>query len=160
MRNLIYLPKMCIRDRGTVTLSIGVGRGGETLREGMDMAAQALDMALGRGGDQAAVKTEDGFAFYGGVSRSVEKRSKVKSRIIASALKDLIEQCEEVFIMGHKRSDLDCVGAAVGMLRFCKMCKKSASVVVNRRQSFAANLIREFEKAGFGDDFILSLIHI
>ena len=119
-------------EQGTVTLSIGVGRGG----------------------DQAAVKTEDGFAFYGGVSRSVEKRSKVKSRIIASALKDLIEQCEEVFIMGHKRSDLDCVGAAVGMLRFCKMCKKPASVVVNRRQSFAANLIREFEKAGFGDDFI------
>lgn len=141
-------------EQGTVTLSIGVGRGGETLCEGMDMAAQALDMALGRGGDQAAVKTEDGFAFYGGVSRSVEKRSKVKSRIIASALKDLIEQCEEVFIMGHKRSDLDCVGAAVGMLRFCKMCKKPASVVVNRRQSFAANLIREFEKAGFGDDFI------
>ena len=141
-------------EQGTVTLSIGVGRGGETLREGMDMAAQALDMALGRGGDQAAVKTEDGFAFYGGVSRSVEKRSKVKSRIIASALKDLIAQCEDVFIMGHKRSDLDCVGAAVGMLRFCKMCKKPASIVVNRRQSFAANLIREFEKAGFGDDFI------
>ena len=74
-------------EAGTVTLSIGVGRLAATLREGEAMAVQALDMALGRGGDQAAVKSAEGFEFYGGVSRSVEKRSKVKSRIIASAIK-------------------------------------------------------------------------
>ena len=88
--------------------------------------------------------------FYGGVSRSVEKRSKVKSRIIASALKDLIAQCEDVFIMGHKRSDLDCVGAAAGHASLLQNVQKPASIVVNRRQSFAANLIREFEKQVLG----------
>ena len=75
-----------------VTLSIGVGRGGDTLRQCEEMARQSLDMALGRGGDQAAVKTPEGFAFYGGVSRSVEKRSRVKSRIVAKALEAPIRQ--------------------------------------------------------------------
>ena len=98
-------------ENAAVTLSIGVGRLAPTLQEGYEMAAQALDMALGRGGDQAAVKSKDGFDFYGGVSRSVEKRSKVKSRIIAAALKDLIAQSSDVMIMGHKASDLDAVGA-------------------------------------------------
>lgn len=86
-------------EAGTVTLSIGVGRLAATLREGETMAVQALDMALGRGGDQAAVKSAEGFEFYGGVSRSVEKRSKVKSRIIASAIKDRSDGTE------RKRAD-------------------------------------------------------
>jgi len=141
-------------EAGTVTLSIGVGRLAATLREGEAMAVQALDMALGRGGDQAAVKSAEGFEFYGGVSRSVEKRSKVKSRIIASAIKDLMAQSESVLIMGHRASDLDALGSAVGMLRFAKLCGKPAAVVVNERQSLAANLIEEFRRAGCGDDFI------
>ena len=141
-------------EAGTVTLSIGVGRLAATLREGETMAVQALDMALGRGGDQAAVKSAEGFEFYGGVSRSVEKRSKVKSRIIASAIKDLMAQSESVLIMGHRASDLDALGSAVGMLRFAKLCGKPAAVVVNERQSLAANLIEEFRRAGCGDDFI------
>ena len=103
-----------------MTLSIGVGRGGESLKACQEMARQSLDMALGRGGDQAAVKTPDGFEFYGGVSRSVEKRSRVKSRILATALADLIRQADSVVIMGHRMSDLDCLGAAVGVLRICK----------------------------------------
>lgn len=141
-------------EPGTVTLSIGVGRLAPTLREGEAMAVQALDMALGRGGDQAAVKSAEGFAFYGGVSRSVEKRSKVKSRIIASAIRDLMAQSGSVLIMGHRASDLDALGAAVGMLRFAKLCGKPAAVVVNERQSLAANLVEEFRRAGCGEDFI------
>ncbi|MEG2923524.1 MAG: DHH family phosphoesterase [Oscillospiraceae bacterium] len=141
-------------ENTTVTLSIGVGRSGETLRDCENMAMQALDMALGRGGDQAAVKSADGFEFYGGVSRSVEKRSKVKSRIVATALRDLMQQCDSVLIMGHKMSDLDCVGSAIGMLRFCKICKKPAAIVINQRQSLAENLIKQFYNAGFGDDFV------
>ncbi len=141
-------------EPGTVTLSIGVGRLAQTLREGEAMAVQALDMALGRGGDQAAVKSAEGFAFYGGVSRSVEKRSKVKSRIIAAAIRDLMAQSGSVLIMGHRLSDLDALGSAVGMLRFAKLCGKPAAVVVNERQSLAANLIEEFRRAGFGEDFI------
>ena len=137
-----------------LSLSIGIGRGAKTLREAQDMAVQALDMAQGRGGDQAAEMTPDGFTFYGGVSHGVEKRSKVKSRIIASAIKDLMAQSESVLIMGHRASDLDALGSAVGMLRFAKLCGKPAAVVVNERQSLAANLIEEFRRAGCGDDFI------
>lgn len=141
-------------ENAAVTLSIGVGRLAPTLQEGYEMAVQALDMALGRGGDQAAVKSKEGFDFYGGVSRSVEKRSKVKSRIIAAALKDLIAQSSDVLIMGHKSSDLDAVGASIGMLRFCRICRKPACIVVNEERSLAANLIEEFRKAGRGTDFI------
>ncbi|MEG1074203.1 MAG: DHH family phosphoesterase [Ruthenibacterium sp.] len=138
----------------TVTLSIGVGRLGKTLHECEKMAVQALDMALGRGGDQVAVKSEDGFEFYGGVSRSVEKRSKVRSRIIATALKDLIAQSDSVLIMGHKMSDLDSIGAAVGVLRICEICQKPAAIVVEDRATLAQAILQEFASAGRADDFI------
>lgn len=137
-----------------VTLSIGVGRGGPSLKACQEMARQSLDMALGRGGDQAAVKTPDGFEFYGGVSRSVEKRSRVKSRILATALADLIRQADSVVIMGHRMSDLDCLGAAVGVLRICKGLDAPAVIAVRREATLAANLIQQFEAAGLGEDFI------
>ncbi len=137
-----------------LTLSIGVGRGGGSLKECQQMAQQSLDMALGRGGDQAAVKTPDGFAFYGGVTRSVEKRSRVKSRILANALVDLIRQSESVVIMGHRMSDLDALGAAIGVLRICKGLDVPAVIAVRRKATLAENLIQVFEDAGFADDFI------
>lgn len=137
-----------------LTLSIGVGRGGASLAECQEMARQALDMALGRGGDQAAVKMPDGFEFYGGVSRSVEKRSKVKSRMVANALADMIRQSDSVLIMGHRMSDLDSAGAAVGVLRICKICDVPAAVVLRREATLASPLLDEFERAGLGEDFI------
>ena len=85
---------------GLTTLSIGVGHGGKTLQECHQMARESIDIALGRGGDQAAVKTVDGFEFYGGISHGVEKRSHVRSRIIANALCDLIKRSDSVIIMG------------------------------------------------------------
>ncbi len=138
-------------DNAIVTLSIGVGRMAPTLAEGEKMAAQALDMALGRGGDQAAVRGRDGFTFYGGVSRSVEKRSKVRSRIISAAIRDLIAQAGNVLIMGHKMSDLDAIGAGIGMLRFARMCGRRAAVVVDQQRTLAGNLIDEFKAAGCED---------
>ena len=138
-------------DNAIVTLSIGVGRMAPTLAEGEKMAAQALDMALGRGGDQAAVKGKDGFTFYGGVSRSVEKRSKVRSRIISAAIRDLIAQAGNVLIMGHKMSDLDAIGAGIGMLRFARICGRRAAVVVDQQRTLAGNLIDEFKAAGCED---------
>lgn len=93
-----------VGERMSATLSIGIGRGGDTLRECEEMARQALDMALGRGGDQAAIKSKAGYEFYGGVSKSVEKRTRVRSRIIASALAELIDGSENVLIMGHQGS--------------------------------------------------------
>ena len=95
-----------------LSLSIGIGRGAKTLREAQDMAVQALDMAQGRGGDQAAEMTPDGFTFYGGVSHGVEKRSKVRSRIVADQLVKLIKEADHVVIMGHRMSDLDAIGSA------------------------------------------------
>ena len=102
---------------GLTTLSIGVGRGGKNLQECHQMARESIDIALGRGGDQAAVKTVDGFEFYGGISHGVEKRSHVRSRIISNALCDLIKRSDSVIIMGHRMGDLDAVGSAVGVLR-------------------------------------------
>ena len=105
-----------------LSISIGIGRGAKTLREAQDMAVQALDMAQGRGGDQAAEMTPDGFTFYGGVSHGVEKRSKVRSRLVADQLVKLIKEADHVVIMGHRMSDLDAIGAAEGVLRICKIC--------------------------------------
>ena len=98
----------------SVTLSIGVGQG-TTLRESEQYARQAIDMALGRGGDQAAVKTKDGYDFYGGVSQGIERRTKVRTRVIASALSELIAGSDKVLVMGHRASDLDCLGASVAI---------------------------------------------
>ncbi len=137
-----------------MTLSIGVGHGGKTMRQCEEMAQQSLDMALGRGGDQAAVKTPDGFAFYGGVSRSVEKRSRVKSRIVATALTDMIRQADSVVIMGHRMSDLDSVGAAIGVLSICKGMNVPAVIAIRRDATLSQSLIHRFEQAGFGEDFI------
>lgn len=139
---------------GAVTLSIGVGHGGATLAECQEFARQSIDIALGRGGDQAAVKTMDGFEFYGGVSAGVEKRSHVRSRILSNALADLIRQSDSVIIMGHRLSDLDAVGSAIGILRMCKMCSVPAVIAVRRQTTLAAPLIDGFVEAGEGHDFI------
>ena len=139
---------------GLTTLSIGVGHGGKTLQECHQMARESIDIALGRGGDQAAVKTVDGFEFYGGISHGVEKRSHVRSRIIANALCDLIKRSDSVIIMGHRMSDLDAVGSAIGVLRICKMCDVPAVIAINSEATLAGPLLKTFLDAGEGHDFI------
>ncbi|MBR6634202.1 MAG: DHH family phosphoesterase [Clostridia bacterium] len=134
-----------------ITLSIGVGKG-KTLREGEANARQALDMAVGRGGDQAAIFKNDGYEFFGGVSKGVEKRSKARTRIVASAIQKLMENSSNILIMGHRFSDLDSVGAAVGVLCAARAVNKEAKIVVNRRQSLAQALIDTVEKTT-GDVF-------
>ncbi|MDD4850456.1 MAG: DHH family phosphoesterase [Gemmiger sp.] len=139
---------------GAVTLSIGVGHGGKTLRECQEMARESIDIALGRGGDQAAVKTADGFEFYGGVSHGVEKRSHVRSRIIAGALADAIKSSDSVLIMGHRLSDLDAIGSAIGVLRICKMCGVPAVITVRQKATLATPLLDSFIEAGEAHNFI------
>lgn len=134
-----------------ITLSIGVGKG-KTLREGEANARQALDMAVGRGGDQAAILKNDGYEFFGGVSKGVEKRSKARTRIVASAIQKLMENSSNILIMGHRFSDLDSVGSAVGVLCAARAVNKEAKIVVNRRQSLAQALIDTVEK-NTGDVF-------
>ncbi len=139
---------------GFTTLSIGVGHGGKTLQECHQMACESIDIALGRGGDQAAVKTVDGFEFYGGISHGVEKRSHVRSRIIANALCDLIKKSDSVIIMGHRMSDLDAIGSAIGVLRICKICGVPAVIAVNSDATLAGPLLKTFIDAGEGHNFI------
>ena len=107
--------KINANGRMPATLSIGVGRDAQSLLQAEKFASQALDMALGRGGDQAAVKNKNGYEFYGGVSKGIEKRTKVKTRIVAAALMELLDSCSNVLIMGHRFADLDCLGSAVGL---------------------------------------------
>ena len=98
------------------TLSIGIGKDGETLAECYQYAGLAIDMALSRGGDQAVIKNRYNFEFFGGLTEEVEKRTKVKSRVVANALSQLIRDSSQVLVMGHRNSDMDAIGAAAGMV--------------------------------------------
>ena len=114
-----------------VTLSIGVGMFGKTLAETDQYSADALEIALGRGGDQAVVKKISELEYYGGKTQTVEKRNKGKSRIIAHALRQYIRQSSRVIIMGHRNPDMDCFGAALGISRIAAAEKKDSYIVIN-----------------------------
>ncbi|MDO4566627.1 MAG: DHH family phosphoesterase, partial [Oscillospiraceae bacterium] len=137
-----------------ITVSLGVGRGAKTLYENYIQARHALDMALGRGGDQAAMKTRNGYEFYGGQNRAVEKRNKVKSRIIAMALLDLMRAAENTVVMGHKLSDLDALGAAVGVARMARAAKAKVSIVLDSRATMARMLYDRLLSDGDGELFV------
>ena len=103
-------------NRIPVTISLGIGTGADNNIYADDISARnALNMALGRGGDQAVIKNEDGFKYFGGNSKELEKYTRVKTRVMAYALKQLMSQADQVMIMGHKNADLDSFGAAIGM---------------------------------------------
>ena len=130
----------------SVTLSIGIGRNCKSLKDSHVNAKKALDMALGRGGDQVAVLTDGEYEFFGGVSKGVEKTSKVRVRIIADSVRHAISQSDKVLIMGHKFSDLDCVGAATGVYSaVTKAFSKRAYVVCDKDKSMAKSLIERLE---------------
>lgn len=131
------------------TVSIGIGRGASTMVESESWARQALEMALGRGGDQVAImKKGDSYEFFGGLSKGVEKRDKVRTRVIAATLSDHIKGSDKVFIMGHKNSDLDSVGASVGIwAAVTKGIKKNAFIVVNKNQTLAGPLVTSVTEA-------------
>ena len=143
-----------IGNEMSVTLSIGIGVNGGSYQQNYEFSRIAIELALGRGGDQAAEMTPDGFTFYGGVSHGVEKRSKVRSRIVADQLVRLVKEADHVVIMGHRMSDLDAIGAAEGVLRICKICDVPAVIAVRRDATLAGSLIDALCRAGQADDFI------
>ena len=114
-----------------VTLSIGVAAGYDNFNKNYEMARAAIDLALGRGGDQTVVKEGDQTTFFGGKSTTVEKNTRVKARVKAHALRELIEVADNVIIMGHKISDADALGAAIGIYRASKALNKHANIVLN-----------------------------
>lgn len=120
-----------VGNKMPVTLSIGIGYGGGLLSADFKYASAAIDIALGRGGDQVVLKRGEEIRFFGGKSKDVEKRTKVKARVIAYALRELMEQYNEVFIMGHINCDLDALGAALGMYRFARLRNKPAYIVLS-----------------------------
>ncbi|MDO4535391.1 MAG: DHH family phosphoesterase [Clostridium perfringens] len=114
-----------------VTLSIGIGRGRNTPAKNYDDAARAKELALGRGGDQAVVKSEKEISFFGGNTKEIEKRTKVRARVVARALKELVYESSKVYIMGHKNPDMDCFGAALGIASVVKGLGKNVKIVLD-----------------------------
>ncbi len=131
-----------------VTLSIGVGVYGKTPSQLEEYAKAALDLALGRGGDQVVVKKIDALNFYGGKTKAVEKRNKVKARVIAHALRQLIDQSDQVIIMGHKLPDMDSFGAALGVYRAVKYREKEPFIVLNSSNEAISNLYSRIKEHG------------
>lgn len=113
-----------------VTLSIGIGAGGNSYLQNYEFARAAIDMALGRGGDQAVVKEREKLSYYGGKSQQMEKNTRVKARTKAHALREFIETRENVVVMGHKITDIDSFGASIGVYRAAKMLGKKAHIVL------------------------------
>lgn len=129
---LSQLREKSVGYRAQLTLSIGVGEGTENLIDLGELSQSGLDLALGRGGDQVAIKSMNGnVRFYGGKTDPMEKRTRVRARVISHALKDILTEGDKVIIMGHKRPDLDAIGAAIGVSRFALMNNLEAYVVLN-----------------------------
>ena len=129
------------------TLSIGVGRDAETLEEAMKFAELSAEMALSRGGDQAVIKNRFNFEFYGGKAGEIETRTKVKSRVMANALAELIKASSQVLVMGHRISDMDSIGAAVAVCSIARKYGIKANIVVNTEKSVAKMLINKMKTA-------------
>ena len=128
------------------TLSIGVGREAETLADGYRFAMLGVDMATSRGGDQAVVNSNMNYSFYGGNTVAVDRATKVKSRVMASAMGDLMVEAGNILVMGHRNADLDCIGAAAGIVCIARKRGKNARIVVNPEQNMAGQLIRQLQQ--------------
>ena len=131
-----------------VTLSIGLGIGEDSLVKLDDYAQEALDMALGRGGDQAVIKDGSSFEYYGGRTQSVEKSNKGKSRIIGHALATLMDQSSRIFVMGHKNPDMDCFAAAIGVSRLAKSVGKDAYILLSEYNETMIDMVADAKKTG------------
>ena len=137
------------------SISFGLGVDAETFEEGYEFAALSIEMALSRGGDQAVIKDRLNFNFYGGRTKEADHRSKVRSRVTANSLMELIGQSSQVFIMGHKDADLDAVGAAMGICCLCRKKEKKAYIVLDLNNNVAEKLIEEIRQVPeYKDTFI------
>ena len=137
------------------SVSIGVGVDGVNFDESYNFAALSIEMALSRGGDQAVIKDRFNFTFYGGRNKEADHRSKVRSRVTANSLMELIGQSSQVFIMGHKNADLDAVGAAMGISCLCRKKGKKAYIVLDLEKNVAGKLLDEIRAVPeYSDVFI------
>ena len=142
-------------NRHIATISVGLCRGCKLVKDSEMNARKALEMALGRGGDQVAVIRDGNYEFFGGTAAAAEKVSKVRMRVIANAISRAVNDSDKVYIMGHRFSDLDCVGAAIGMQCIMENSfKRYCKIVINRETSMARQLIEYTEERHTGDIFV------
>ena len=138
-----------------ITLSIGIGDGGATYAQCYDFARQAIDMALGRGGDQAVVKDGENIHYFGGKTNSKEKTTRVKARVKAHAFRELIENKDRLLIMGHKLMDIDSLGAAVGIWRIAATMGKEAHIVSSAVNNAIRPMLARFQNGDYPEDMFI-----
>ncbi len=140
----------------SATVSIGIGKDGKSLLESYQFASLGIEMALSRGGDQAVIKNRFNFEFYGGKTSQMEKRTKVKSRVMANSLAELLSDASRVFIMGHKHADLDTVGSAVGLCCAARKRGRQANIVLDLNENSAKDLIERMQTLPEYDNVFIS----
>ena len=146
-----------IGNEMAVTISIGMGLDGLSYTQNYEFARNAVDIALGRGGDQAVVKMPENVAYYGGKSQQVEKSTRVKARVKAHALKEIIAVKDEIFVMGHRMGDADSFGASVGIYRVAEVLNKKAHIVLNDVGAAIQPMVDTFlDNSGYEEDMIIN----
>jgi DHH subfamily 1 protein len=140
----------------SMTLSIGVGVGADEYTQNYEYARQAIDMALGRGGDQAVVKTGETLRYFGGKSKTIEKNTRVKARVKAHALRELMASKDRVIIMGHKNMDIDVLGSSVGIWRIATFFNKKAHIAVGNINASLKPLVEMFHNGEYPEDMFLT----
>ena len=142
-------------DKMQFTLSVAISNDGSSYLEKYKTAQAALDIVLGRGGDQAVIHEGDKYTFFGGRTQELEKRTKVKARIISHALEGLIQESSKVMIMGHSNSDMDCIGASMGIYRLTKSLEKDAYLVLNPKGENLITFLNEINGNSEYENLIL-----
>ena len=142
-------------DKMQFTLSIAISNDGTTNLEKYKTAQAALDIVLGRGGDQAVIHEGDKYTFFGGRTQELEKRTKVKARIISHALEGLIKESSKVFIMGHSNADMDAIGASMGIYRLAKTLEKDAQIVLSPKGDNLTAFLKELKSDSQYDDILI-----
>jgi len=148
--------KVNIGNEINVTISIGIGLSEATFAEDFQNAKTAIDMALARGGDQAVVKDGKTIRYYGGKSQSIEKATRVKARVKAEALREILSNKDKVIIMGHKMMDIDCLGSAVGIWKIAGILGKEAHIVVGEASGSIQLMLDRFHGSDYPQDMFVS----
>lgn len=146
-----------IGNEMAVTISIGIGLDGLTYAQNYEFARTAIDLALGRGGDQAVIKTPESITYYGGKSQQVEKNTRVKARVKAHALREIITGKDRVIVMGHRMPDVDSFGSAVGIYRIAQTLGRKAHIVLNEATTSVQPLVELFKNnPEYDEDMIIT----
>lgn len=145
-----------IGNEMAVTMSIGVGLDGLSYAQNYEFARNAIDLALGRGGDQAVIKTPNNTVYYGGKSQQVEKNTRVKARVKAHALKEIITSKDKVIVMGHRNADVDSFGAAIGIARIAQAMERKVHIVLDDVSTSLQPMVEMFRNNDYDEDFIIN----